>query len=246
MNCDKCQELISAYVDGELSEMKARSLRAHLSVCMECSKLTDDFASIVGFCEEAFSEDSVPPNSQALWCRINNIIESEIEETQVAQEVNPEPEAKRGFFEGTLRLSAAQVVVSVLLVAVVSSLVTIVGFKNFAAPQEGFAGFEAEPSVFEKVLARLGIAETPADKAQRRLRERKSAIDYWTQRVAKRRIEWDTGTRVTFDRNMDVIEKAVKQYTMILEENPQDEISTEMLDSALNEKMELLREFSEL
>jgi hypothetical protein len=31
-----------------------------------------------------------------------------------------------------------------------------------------------------------------------------------------------------------------------LQENPDDEISGEMLDSAMNEKVELLREFSEL
>ena len=246
MNCEKCQELISAYVDGELSEKEKMSFRAHLSVCQDCSRLADDFASIVGFCEKSFSEDSIPPNSQALWCRINNIIESEIEETQLSEEFQEETVSKSGFFSGTFTVSAAQIVASVFLIAVVSSLVTIIGYKNFAAPDQGLAGFEAEPSVFEKVLARLGIAETPADKAHRRLKERRSAIEYWTQRVSKRRVEWDTGTRVTFDRNLDVIEKAVKQYTMILKENPQDEISTEMLDSALNEKMELLREFSEL
>jgi hypothetical protein len=43
-----------------------------------------------------------------------------------------------------------------------------------------------------------------------------------------------------------VINKSVNEYTEILQEDPQDSISSEMLDSALNEKMELLREFSEL
>ena len=33
---------------------------------------------------------------------------------------------------------------------------------------------------------------------------------------------------------------------MILEKDPQDDLSGEMLDSALNEKMNLLRAFSEL
>ncbi|MDH3531050.1 MAG: zf-HC2 domain-containing protein [Acidobacteriota bacterium] len=245
MNCQNCQNLISEYVDGELSDSESRSFRIHLSICSECAKLAGDFAEIVGFCEENFAEDSTPPNSQALWCRINNIIEAEIEESEVVDEV-PVEKAGRGFFGGPLSLSVGQVLASVVLIAVVSSLLTIVGFKNFSAPDDGLAGFEAEPSVFEKVLAKLGVGETPADRAERRLKERKSAIEYWSQRVAKRRVEWDTGTRVTFDRNMDVIDRAVKQYTILLQENPQDEISTEMLDSALNEKMELLREFSEL
>jgi hypothetical protein len=38
----------------------------------------------------------------------------------------------------------------------------------------------------------------------------------------------------------------VYENDRILQENPQDDLSGEMLDSALNEKMELLREFAEL
>jgi len=38
----------------------------------------------------------------------------------------------------------------------------------------------------------------------------------------------------------------VSEYTMILQENPEDDLSGEMLDSVLNDKMNLLREFSEL
>ncbi len=246
MNCEKSEELISAYIDGELSETESESLCEHFMVCSDCAKLYDDFASIVGFCGEELSQDSIPPNSQALWCRINNIIESEIEEIRSAEETAEASQPKKGAFASSYSLSAAQVFASVLSIAIVSSLLTIVAIKNFSSPDDGLAGYEAEPSVFEKVLARLGVAETPAEKANRRLIERKSAIEYWTQRVAKRRVEWDTDTRVTFDRNMDVIDRAVKQYTILLKENPHDEISTEMLDSALNEKMELLREFSEL
>lgn len=247
MNCDKCQELISASVDGELSAADKAALSAHMSVCEECAALHEDFSVIANFFDEPFADDSAPPNSQAMWCRINNIIESEVEQskTEVSEE-EVVSGGRRGWFGHSINFSPAQLVATILMVAFVSSLLTLVGFKNLAEPGNELAGFEAEPSVFEKMLAKLGIAETPAQRAERRVEERKSAIEYWSKRVQKRRIEWDTDTRVTFDRNMDVIDKAVKQYTLLLKENPQDEISTEMLDSALNEKMELLREFSEL
>jgi hypothetical protein len=42
------------------------------------------------------------------------------------------------------------------------------------------------------------------------------------------------------------IDQTVYEYDKILQENPNDDLSGEMLDSALNEKMALLREFSEL
>ena len=49
-----------------------------------------------------------------------------------------------------------------------------------------------------------------------------------------------------FDRNLQAIDQAVYEYTNTLEQNPEDELSGEMLDSVLNEKVNLLREFSEL
>ena len=52
--------------------------------------------------------------------------------------------------------------------------------------------------------------------------------------------------REAFDRNLNEINQVVLEYDKILQENPQDNISGEMLDSALNDQMALLREFSEL
>ncbi|MEZ5307694.1 MAG: zf-HC2 domain-containing protein [Pyrinomonadaceae bacterium] len=246
MNCENCQILISGYIDGELSPSESQSVSTHLAICLECAKLHEEFVSILGFCSEQLTEDSPPPNSQALWCRINNIIESEIAETKAQEALEPPVREKRGFWAGSLSFSRAQFVASFLAVAILSSLVTVVAYKNLTTPDDSLAGYETEPSVFDKMLAKIGVVDSPAERAKKRLEERKSAIEYWSQRVAKRRVDWDTDTRVTFDRNMGVIEKAVRQYTMAIEKDPQDEISSEMLDSSLNEKMELLREFSEL
>jgi hypothetical protein len=52
--------------------------------------------------------------------------------------------------------------------------------------------------------------------------------------------------RDAFDRNLNEIDQAVTEYTVILEQDPQDDLSGEMLDSTLTEKMNLLRAFSEL
>ena len=57
---------------------------------------------------------------------------------------------------------------------------------------------------------------------------------------------WDDRMRLAFDRNLIEIDQAVKDYTMLLEKDPEDEVTVEMLDSALNDKMNLLRQFSEL
>jgi hypothetical protein len=52
--------------------------------------------------------------------------------------------------------------------------------------------------------------------------------------------------RETFDRNLQVINQAVNDSMNELNKNPHDEVSEEMLNAALNEKLSLLKEFSDL
>ena len=92
----------------------------------------------------------------------------------------------------------------------------------------------------------MGLTDTPQAARQKRLREQQATIDYWNQRVQMRRAMWDDNLRRGFDRNLQAIDQAVFEYQQTLEQNPEDELSGEMLDSVMTEKMNLLREFSEL
>ncbi len=248
MNCEKCQKLISSYIDGDLDAQTSNELQTHFSVCADCAKLHEDFASILGFCGETFTEDSIPPNSQALWCRINNIIEIDVE-AEIATEEKKKEEIKQNLFSriwnSRVQFSPSQMVTSVIGIALISSLLTVVGIRNFSVPNED-AAVAAEPTLLEKGLAKIGVIETTDQVFERKMKQRKATINYWKKRVETRRAFWNVQMRETFDRNLNVINKSVNEYTEILHEDPQDSISSEMLDSALNEKMELLREFSEL
>src|SRR5439155_17356519 len=104
----------------------------------------------------------------------------------------------------------------------------------------------ATPTLLEKLLSRVGLVETPQQMRERKLKERQDAIEYWDARVRVRREQWDRATREAFDRNLRVIDESVSEYTMILASDPDDELSGEMLDSVLNDKMSLLRDFSDL
>lgn len=250
MNCEQCQELISLFLDNELEETSSFGVRTHLALCAECAKVCEEFAMILDFCtlDDVAEEVSLPPNSKALWCRINNIIESEIE-----PETAPQQEAvKTGFLSkfrhSGWRFSFSQVLLLVLSIGLLSSLLTVVGFTNYKAQDGDFASTSSvsQPTIFERVLGKVGLIETPEQARQIRLRQQQAAIDYWNKRVEARRLKWDNHLRQAFDRNLNEINQVVFEYGNILQENPQDELSGEMLDSALNEKMELLREFSDL
>ncbi len=246
MNCEKCQQLISVYLDNELEQEVSFEVQTHLALCAACAKVCEDFAMIVDFCE---TENFLPPNSKALWCRINNLIETEIK-TETGQE-NNQPQPQRGFFARTWnnrwQLSLSQVVSSVLGIALISSLLTIVGIKNYtaAAANESFAA-NTSPTIFELVLSKVGLVETAQQARESRVKAQQATIDYWNNRIEARRIQWDAHLREAFDRNLDEINQVVFEYDKILQENPQDELSGEMLDSALSEKVELLREFADL
>jgi len=71
-------------------------------------------------------------------------------------------------------------------------------------------------------------------------------IDYWNERVELNKTRWSPEMRATFDRNMKVIDQAVSDSLNELNRNPHDEISEQMLNESLNDKLALLKEFSDL
>lgn len=245
MNCGDCQENLSGFLDGDLGSELAAGVRTHLSLCVECAKLCEDFAAILDSCKLDELDEAAPAlNATALWCRISNTIEAEIK-PEIKIEEPPRP---RGLFSRVWNLSFPQAAAGVAAVALISSLLTVVGIRNyFQPPADDFVSRSSESqTTFEKLLSKVGLTDTPQAARRKRLLEQQAAIDYWNKRVQARRAMWDDSLRRGFDRNLQAIDQAVFEYTQTLEENPDDELSGEMLDSVMNEKMNLLREFSEL
>lgn len=248
MTCEQCQELISAFLDDELEAKTSNSLQTHLTVCAECAKVCEDFASLLDCCDDSWqigSEDVPPPNAQALWCRINNVVETEAK-TEIAKDAaQTSPNAARN--SSGWRIARGQIAVGVCVVALLSSLLTFLAIRNYTANRNNIVVVaDHNPSIVEKFLGKLGLVETPQQVREKRIKECQAAIDYWNQRAQTRRTQWNAQLREAFDRNLREIDEAVAEHKQVLMQNPQDEISGEMLDSSMNEKVELLREFAEL
>ena len=194
-------------------------------------------SSILEVCTSEAPSELVPPNSKALWCRINNIIESE-------QKAEPPVVEQKGRF---WRFSFWQVAGVAICVALISSVLTVVGIRSYIQPAPNdLTVRKGSQTFFEKALGKIGLVETPQQERERRFKEHQAAIEYWNTRVQSRRGQWDRLTRDAFDRNLQVIDESVNDYTLILQQDPDDELSGEMLDSVLNDKMNLLRDFSDL
>ncbi len=225
-------------MDDELDETQAAAVRLHLADCDECAKICEDLSAILNVCTIGDPSEIVPPNSKALWCRINNMIESEVKPPVPVVE----PKGR------SWRLTFLQAAAAILCIAVISSLLTFVAIRNYTQPATAdFATRSAATqTTFEKVLSKIGLVETPQQARDRRLKEQQAAIEYWNARVQPRRMQWDRTTREAFDRNLQVIDQSVSEYKVTLQQDPDDELSGEMLDSVLNDKMNLLRDFADL
>ena len=227
MNCEICQELIHDLIDGTISQRDESTLNTHLKECLDCESVRRDLASIVGFCQTQRGHYEAPPNEAAMWLRIRNVIEAEL---PVKSAVNPEP--RRSFFGRlmghTWELSLPQLAASAAAIVLLVSLATVVGLRRWG----GFP-VPVPPAV-------------EASNMNDRMWQRQQVINYWNQRVELNKARWSAAMRATFDRNMQTIDEAVARELDQLKQNPHDEISEQMLNQALNDKLNLLKDFSDL
>jgi hypothetical protein len=227
MNCETCQELIHDLVDGSISQRDEFTLNTHLKECLDCESVRQDLASIVGFCRTQRGQYEAPPNEHAMWLRIRNTIEAEL-----PSPFTTTPE-RRGSFFGRLvghswELSLPQLAASAAAIVLLVSLATVVGLRRW--------GGYGVPAALPQVEASLGD----------RFSQRRQVIDYWNQRVELNKTRWSPEMRETFERNMKVIDQTVADSLNELKRNPHDEVSEQMLNESLNDKLSLLKEFSDL
>ena len=234
MNCEKCQELVSDLLDGSLNRQDEQVLNQHLDQCLECADVRRDLESIVGYCRAHKGEYTAPPNERALWLRIRNIIEVENQAAAIASgPLNAQPKSVLGsWLNRSWELSLPQLAASVAGLVLVVSLTTVVALRR------------SEISTSPSATRLAGQQE--ASSINSRTWQQQQAINYWNQRVELNKARWSQDMRDTFDRNLKVIDQAVNNSLGELNRNPHDEVSEEMLNAALNEKLALLKEFADL
>ena len=233
MNCEKYQDLLSDLIDGSLTPEGYQSVETHLSACGVCADARDDLNVIVSYCREHRGEYDAAPNERALWLRISNTIESEL----IVSSRTEIPANAGGWFRlmnRSWQLSFPQLAASVIAIVIVVSVVTIIGLRRFNLG----AGSNFQASGITIPSNSSSVAD--------RFRERQQVIDFWNQKVELNKARWNAQMRETFDRNMSVIDAAVNDSLRQLNQNPHDEVSEEILNAALNDKTELLKEFAQL
>jgi hypothetical protein len=244
MNCEECQELLSDFLDGELSGEGHTSLSAHLEACLSCLSARDELDSIVSFCRDCRGEYEAPPNERALWIRIRNTIEAEQGAAVAAAAAGPARTESRWarIMDRSWELSFSQMTGAIAAIVIAVALATVFGIHSM----QGGLGSNRQGT-----LATGGQGQhqpmTPSVGAlDERMRQQQLTIEYWNQRVEQRKARWNPQVREAFERNVSVLDQTVEDSRRVLIQNPHDEVYEEMLNTALNDKMELLKEFSDM
>lgn len=234
MNCETCHELLSDFIDGVLSSGERAQVTRHLAECPLCAGMSEELSSIVSTAHEAREHFVAPPDERAMWLRIRDEIEPEARANAHAAAARGNRTASAGFWSNFFgrrwALSLPQLATVTVGVAVAVALVTASGMR--ALLDRGKASGQSQQA---RVAHRQAM--NPDDALM---------VEYLKQRVEQRRVRWDPRMRETFDRNMNVIDETVNEMMKELDERPHDEVSEETLNAAMRDKMELLKEFSEL
>jgi hypothetical protein len=231
MNCEKCEELIGDLLDGALNSRDELTLNSHLEECLNCASVRTDLDSILSFCRANRGQYSALPNDKALWLRIRNVIEASNADGPSREAVATPKSFLSSWMSRSWELSLPQLSASLAAIVLVVSLVTFVGLRRW--DRNG------------PVVNPTGVG-LRAMNLNDRVWQQQQVINYWNQRIELNKARWNPTMRETFDRNMKVIDEQVSQSLNDLNLNPHDEVSEQMLNEALNDKLSLLKEFSDL
>lgn len=243
MDCEKCQQLLSDFLEGTLKGGVRVALGAHLEGCVSCAEVRDELQMIVGAARDSREHLYAPPDSRAMWLRISNTIEGERALRPAAASTRPAPARASLWtrvFSRRWELTLPQMAAAVAAIAVSVSFITAVGVQGLRDVRTA----QNENRAAAVLPSRAALVEDDSY-PHPYLRQQQARISYLQQRVEQRKAAWNPRMRDSFDRSLGVIDQAVVGSLDELKRNPHDEVSEEMLNSALRDKMELLREFSE-
>ncbi len=231
MNCEKCQELLSEFLDGTLGHAEHAAVGAHIASCVLCDAAREDFHAIIAVARDARGQLFAPADERALWLRVQAEVEAESRPARAARAA-----AGTGFwsrlFGQRFELSLPQLAAGAAALVVAAASVTALGVR-----------YASTNAPARSTAVRRVVSDDLYPRAY--LESHEASLRFWEQRVEARRASWNPRMRASFDRSVYFLDQSVKDSLDDLQRNPHDEVAEETLNAALRDKIELLREFGE-
>jgi hypothetical protein len=138
------------------------------------------------------------------------------------------------------QLTFPQLIATVSAIAIAVSIITTASLRKL-----GGVSAESETAISESGARSAPVVRNASSELDSRISQKQLDINYLNQRIEQRKSQWSPQIRSAFEKNLLVIDRAVNESRQQLVQNPHDEISEEMLNVAMDEKRELLKDFSD-
>ncbi|HEX6537291.1 MAG TPA: zf-HC2 domain-containing protein [Gemmatimonadaceae bacterium] len=252
ITCDRVDALLPDYLEGTVAASDRAAVERHARSCARCGALVADLESIV---RDAHALPDLTP-SRDLWPAIAERIEPAVVELPRGAGRGPRG-AERRWRWPSLAAAAA------LLVAGSSGITylamrhqtastpnTIAAVGDTGVPRAEPAAPVVAGSTPASEDSNAGIAR-PASRAPRLAPAPRAALTaehVYDQEIAQlerivhdRRTQLDTATITVIERNLRIIDRAIAQSREALAKDPRSRFLNDQLNSALDQKVELLR-----
>jgi hypothetical protein len=219
-------EIFSDYLDGELALPEAEEFEAHLEGCATCTSILRDFQAIQARARSL--QDQVP--GRDLWPEISRAIqEGERDDPQVIElhpwAVKPTSGAGRSGF----RLSYIQAVAAGLVLALFSGGL---GALLFGGSSPSATATADRPPPWVELVSSASPALGASAREVARLEES----------LAKYRDRLEPETARILEKNLDVIDRAIRESVRALEADPGNAFLESHLARSVEIKADYLRE----
>ena len=253
MDCHKCHDLLSDLLDNTLYGEDRRLLDRHIEECAACTDTHGDLGDLIALARAGREEAlAAPPSGQALWLRIREHVEEDMEwaarqSSLTAQQVTAHnPAAKADGWWSRLwsahwEFTAPQVTGAFASLVGVAVLGTLLGTSALRAGDE--TPVDASSASSARV-AGVQTASASRINLDDYIRRQQADIDYWRQRVEENKNRLPPRMRESYEITMVQLDQDVSYSLDQLQQNPQDDVSEQMLNRALQDKVEILKEIS--
>lgn len=208
---------LSEYLDGELAPERARGLEARLQASPELARLLEELRAVRD--RGRHMGPIEPPRD--LWPAL---------EARLGGRVPGGLTLQTGAGRRTFRFSVPQLAAASLVLALLSGGGGMMLARRAPSAPEAVAAAGAGPAA---VPVRVSIPIPDAEPLSRELARLEEELE-------ARRGRMDERTRVTVDRSLGVIERAIRESIAALEADPGNEYVEDHLRAALDRKRDLL------
>lgn len=228
MNCERILEMLNDHVDEQLSRPDAERVRSHLTTCADCRNDERELRALLS--DTAALPAEIEPHRD-LWSGISDRIEG-----RGSSRSNPDTGWGRA-------LLAASIVIALLGIGYLATRPGDLPADTRADLPNTTPAGEAGPQAAVDTVARPTdgplratlIAESALEEAKFDLRQ---ALD-------EQRASLAPETREMVDRNLLIIEEAIDEIRVALEQDPANPELGRMLIAAHHQEVQLLQRFAQ-